>query len=101
MTLRISGRAPTHLGIQGDHVSAYQLIVNAAHTVVADSSWDTVKVRVFSLFIHLTNIRADITVANGPKGKNLHLWHIPKDRNKEKLIEEKEQLDTNLSPNFK
>lgn len=46
------------------------------------------------VLIHLINIIADITVANGPKGKNLHLWHMPKDRNKEKLIEEKEQLDT-------
>ncbi len=62
-SLRISGRPPTHMGAQGDHASAYYLIQNVAHAIIAKKNLAEATLSAFSLLDRLqAKFEADITM---------------------------------------
>ncbi len=53
VSIRISNRPPTNMGAQGDHASAYHLIQNVAHAIVAGGSLSEAVIKVFALLDRL------------------------------------------------
>lgn len=78
MQMRVAGRAPSNIGKQGDHVSAYHLIELLATSIAVESGLEVAVVRFFHYFdnlahkleVEIDNIQLDIQAAQDNESKN-------------------------------
>src|SRR5271154_235590 len=53
LSIKVAGRAPSNIGKQGDHISAYHLIELLATSIAIESGLETCLIRFFQYFTYL------------------------------------------------